>query len=71
MVNDNEPDAVSGQRLMSLDVYRGLVMFLLIGEGAGVYHAVRHLMQERGGYTDPVPVVYQFFHHPCFPTPTQ
>jgi hypothetical protein len=27
-----------GYRLVSLDLFRGLVMFLLVAEGAGLYH---------------------------------
>lgn len=33
----------TGGRLFSLDVYRGLVMTLLVGEGAGVYEALHGL----------------------------
>lgn len=35
------PNAPDNGRLWSLDVYRGLVMFLLVGEGAAFYHAVQ------------------------------
>jgi len=47
-------------RLFSLDVYRGLVMTLLIAEGAGVYQALGGLGI---GWLDPV--VAQF-HHPAY-----
>ena len=47
----------AGGRLFSLDVYRGLVMTLLIAEGAGVYSAMRGLSVD---WLDPIAA--QFFH---------
>src|SRR5690606_40783866 len=44
-------------RLVSLDVYRGLTMFLLIAEAALVYRAFHGLFPESK-------LVEQFFHHP-------
>ncbi|MEO0514191.1 MAG: DUF5009 domain-containing protein [Planctomycetota bacterium] len=37
------PVKTESTRLYSLDVYRGLVMFLLVGEGAAFYHALGKL----------------------------
>jgi len=54
------PSAVrsqSNERLFSLDVYRGLVMTLLIAEGAGVYEALHGL-----GLPWAVAVAGQFMH---------
>lgn len=51
-----EPQLKS-QRLISLDVYRGLTMFLLIAEGALIYRALDGLFPESG-------LIRQFFHHP-------
>jgi len=48
-------------RLLSLDLFRGLVMFLLIAEGAGIYHTWLNA-------TEPGSVMHgialQFHHHP-------
>ena len=33
-------------RLVSLDLFRGLVMFLLVAEGAGLYHTWLEASQE-------------------------
>ncbi len=55
-----QPVAVNSQptgRLLSLDVYRGLVMTLLIAEGAGVYEGLRGL-----GVSWLDPIADQFFH---------
>ncbi len=52
----NPMNAPSG-RLFSLDVYRGLVMTLLVAEGAGVYGALRGL---EISWLDPI--ADQFFH---------
>ncbi len=53
----------AGGRLFSLDVYRGLVMTLLIAEGAGVYEAMRGLDV---GWLNPIAA--QLFHpaYECF-----
>ena len=48
-------------RLLSLDLFRGLVMFLLVAEGAGIYHTWLNA-------TEPGSVMHgitlQFHHHP-------
>ena len=53
----DSPRVQPSQRLLSLDVYRGLVMFLLIGEGAAFYHALQ-------GWDQPwlKPIAAQFHH---------
>ena len=51
-----EPELKS-TRLLSLDVYRGLTMFLLIAEAALIYRALDGLFPESR-------LVEQFFHHP-------
>ncbi len=48
-------------RLQSLDFYRGMTMFLLIAEGAGVYSAL-HAMAPEGGFFGAI--AQQFHHHP-------
>lgn len=49
------------ERLLSLDLFRGLVMFLLVAEGAGIYHTWLNA-------TEPGSVMHsialQFHHHP-------
>ena len=52
-----DPGVPSGERLFSLDVYRGLVMTLLIAEGAGVYVALHGLE-----FSWAKPVAEQFMH---------
>lgn len=50
-------------RLLSLDLFRGLVMFLLIAEGAGLYRALLKFGNEgEGGLLKTV--FTQFTHHP-------
>lgn len=49
------------ERLLSLDVFRGLTMFLLIAEGAGVYGSFIRLAPE-GSFL--YAVATQFHHHP-------
>jgi predicted acyltransferase len=50
-------------RLLSLDLFRGLVMFLLIAEGAGVYNAFLNFTSEsEGGLIHSI--LIQFHHHP-------
>ena len=49
-----------GQRLLSLDVMRGLIMILLAGESCLVYESL-HALQTVGF---PALLVMQFFHHP-------
>lgn len=48
-------------RLLSLDLFRGIVMFLLVAEGTGLYHALSNLTTEGtfAGW-----LVGQFDHHP-------
>lgn len=43
MTLTTDQPAPGSQRLLSLDVYRGLIMFLLIGEGAAFYHALHEI----------------------------
>jgi predicted acyltransferase len=52
---------LKNNRVISLDVYRGLTMFLLIAEAALVYSALAKLIPEGslGGI-----IIGQFFHHP-------
>ncbi|MBN1999881.1 DUF5009 domain-containing protein [candidate division KSB1 bacterium] len=48
-------------RLQSLDFYRGMTMFLLIAEGAGVYSALHDMAPESGFFAA---IIQQFDHHP-------
>ncbi len=48
-------------RLLSLDLFRGLVMFLLVAEGAGLYDTWLHATQE-GSFLHSLAL--QFHHHP-------
>lgn len=48
-------------RLVSLDLFRGLVMFLLVAEGAGLYHTWLEASQE-GTFMHAL--ASQFHHHP-------
>lgn len=52
---------IKSDRLISLDVYRGLTMFLLIAEAALVYRALNDLFPEGSLGAG---VVEQFLHHP-------
>ncbi len=61
MASNRKPEVLTSERLKSLDLFRGLVMFLLIGEAAQVYHA----------FTDAADsdsflglLMLQFHHHP-------
>ncbi|MBO9153351.1 acyltransferase family protein [Chitinophaga sp. GCM10012297] len=45
-----------GERLLSLDVMRGIIMILLAAESCMVYHSLEHLQ--------PGWLIEQFFHHP-------
>lgn len=47
-------------RLASLDLFRGLIMFLLVAEGAGVYHALTDAAVGNGFATA---IMTQFEHH--------
>ena len=55
------PEPLTKSRLVSLDAYRGLTMFLLIAEAALVYESLTHVFAEEsfGGA-----IVQQFHHHP-------
>lgn len=53
--------SLPGNRLVSLDTYRGLTMFLLIAESALVYESLIHIFQD-GSFG--AAVVEQFHHHP-------
>ena len=52
-------DHLRPQRLVSLDIFRGLTMFLLVAETAGVTHALGELVQE-GTWAHSI---YRHFHH--------
>lgn len=47
MSNTPGQQLTSQGRLMSLDAFRGLTMFFLVAEGAGVYHALQDPSQTR------------------------
>ncbi|MDZ7370113.1 MAG: DUF5009 domain-containing protein, partial [candidate division KSB1 bacterium] len=49
------------QRLLSLDLFRGMTMFLLVAEGTGLYEAL-HEAVPKGTFA--AGIVHQFFHHP-------
>ncbi len=53
--------ALANQRLVSLDVMRGLIMILLAGEACRVWDSIHELSPESffGSY-----IMLQFFHHP-------
>ena len=59
-MNSNTQPAVS-KRLFSLDLFRGLVMFLLIAEGAGFYHTWLAATDQG---TVMHAIALQFHHHP-------
>ena len=50
-----------GTRLLSLDFFRGITMFLLVAEGTGLYNV---LVQEPVAGSFLEPVFMQFHHHP-------
>jgi len=54
----------SSERLLSLDVFRGMVMVSLLAEGTEVYSSLETLVKghNRAGFL--MPVIQQFFHHP-------
>jgi predicted acyltransferase len=58
---DNSSQSLPGERLLSLDLFRGLVMFLLIAEGAGLYHTWLDAT-EPGTFLHGLAL--QFHHHP-------
>src|SRR5471030_3169356 len=51
---------IKPERLLSIDVMRGLIMILLAGESCSVYESLKGL--HAGGVFDGV--LRQFFHHP-------
>jgi predicted acyltransferase len=55
------PDLAPQGRLISLDAFRGLTMFFLAAEGAGVYHALQGVGLDSYLWTG---IVTQFTHHP-------
>ena len=56
----SSPSSTKG-RLLSLDAFRGITMFLLIAEGAGVYHALQDLSPGSAFLSS---LIAQFTHHP-------
>ncbi|RPI00495.1 MAG: DUF5009 domain-containing protein [Calditrichaeota bacterium] len=52
---------MKSQRVASLDIFRGLIMFLLVAEGTGLYEAWEKLLPEGHWLSG---FVQQFFHHP-------
>lgn len=55
------PEPLTKSRLVSLDAYRGMTMFLLIAEAALVYESLTHVFPE-GSFG--AAIVQQFHHHP-------
>lgn len=53
--------SLSGNRLVSLDAYRGLTMFLLVAESALIYQSLTNIFSE-GSFG--AAIVEQFHHHP-------
>jgi len=56
-----DPKPTTSERLVSLDIFRGLVMFLLVAETAGIYHAVTDLTVPSTFWSQ---LITQFHHHP-------
>ena len=52
---------LQSRRLQSLDLFRGLVMFLLVAEGTGLYEALSAMRPEGSFFHS---LVAQFHHHP-------
>ena len=61
MNNWSSHTLTSQGRLMSLDVFRGLTMFFLVAEGAGVYQALQNSALQGTAWNS---IVVQFTHHP-------
>ena len=61
MSNTSDSTLIPSSRLVSLDVFRGLTMFFLVAEGAGVYRA---FMDPALSNTIWSSMVVQFTHHP-------
>jgi len=55
---------IPSERLLSLDVFRGMVMVALLAEGTEVYGSLRTLVKGHKGAGFLMPVIQQFFHHP-------
>lgn len=60
-MKSSNPIDPSGQRLLSLDFFRGVTMFLLVAEGTGLWWA---LIQEPVAGSFWEPIFQQFHHHP-------
>ncbi|MCH2118683.1 MAG: hypothetical protein MK161_13385 [Pirellulales bacterium] len=56
-----DPKPTTTERLVALDIFRGLIMFLLVAETAGIYHAVRDLTVPGSFWHGRIT---QFHHHP-------
>lgn len=56
-----EPHPIESRRLLSLDVFRGMTMFLLVAEGTHLYHHLKDALPETSFFYS---VVQQFHHHP-------
>jgi predicted acyltransferase len=56
------PEPLTKSRLVSLDAYRGLTMFLLIAEAALLYESLTHIFPD-GSFG--AALVEQFHHHPA------
>lgn len=57
----NDSPSLLGERLVSLDFFRGLTMFLLVAEGARVYEAFGEVVSPSGVAGR---ILTQFHHHP-------
>ena len=55
----DETNRTTAQRFVSLDIFRGLIMFLLVAETAGVYSALRGLTADDTAWH----VLFEQFHH--------
>ncbi len=60
-LNRMASDKMLSNRLFSLDVFRGLIMFLLIAEAAGFHHSFSELVSGNALFE---PIALQLHHHP-------
>ena len=60
-MNPTDVNFAGRGRLVSLDAFRGLTMFLLVAEGAGLYHSLQNPAVESSILHN---LVMQFTHHP-------
>lgn len=60
-MENNSIQKLSGQRLLSLDFFRGISMFLLVAEGTALWSV---LIKEPVAGTFLEPFFQQFHHHP-------